>query len=259
MPERDESTDTGDLAVPLIDDAHVEEAAETREAPETDEVHEVHEEPLASDSSAGGAPADESSDEATTEIVFEADEVLVASRSLARSALLEVTPERTIGADAGHTVEAEHVLTLRFSSRVDGYVGWFWVVTIARVEDEAPTVLEISMMPGEGSLTAPDWVPWSDRLADHRASEEAADATSADADDDADDDIDEADLDEDDDDLDIDAVVADSDDDDDADDDDDDDESDDDDDDESDDSDDDDDDSESDDDESDDEDDADDR
>ncbi|PSL36569.1 Protein of unknown function (DUF3027) [Labedella gwakjiensis] len=142
-----------------------------------------------------------------------ADETLVAARGLARTALLEVTPERTVGPDAGHTVEAEHVLSLRFSSRVEGYVGWFWTVTIARVGDEAPTVLEISMMPGEGALTAPDWVPWSDRLADYRASQEAAEAAALDAEGlEDDDDIDESDLDEDDDDLDIDeAAVADDD------------------------------------------------
>ncbi len=143
-----------------------------------------------------------------------ADAVLVESRALARAALLEVTPEATIGADAGHTVEGEHVLSLRFAGRLEGYVGWFWTVTVARVDDEDPTVLEISLLPGDGALVAPDWVPWSERLAEYRASQEAAaeeGASEGDGDDDTDrddedpdDELDESDLG--DDDLDIDDV-----------------------------------------------------
>jgi hypothetical protein len=166
--------------------------------PERDDSVAPEDAALAGDTESLGA---RTSPGTTTDAAFQADEVLVAARGLARTALLEVTPERTIGPDAGHTVEDEHVLSLRFSSRVDGYVGWFWTVTIARVDDEAPTVLEISMMPGDGALTAPEWVPWSDRLADYRESQDGAgsvDATDGDGLDDEgpDDDVDEADVDE---------------------------------------------------------------
>jgi hypothetical protein len=131
--------------------------------------------------------------EDTAEASVEADPVLLASRDLARSALIETTPAHTVGEDAGHIIEAEHVLSLRFASRLEGYIGWFWTVTIARVDDAEPTVLEVSLLPGDGALVAPDWVPWSERLADYRASQEAAAALGEAADDDGEDDADEID------------------------------------------------------------------
>ncbi|WP_306894315.1 DUF3027 domain-containing protein [Agromyces albus] len=103
-----------------------------------------------------------------------ADEVLLASVDLARRALLDVTPAQTVGSVVGHLVEDEHVLTLHFAADLAGYPGWHWSVTIARVgvDDEA-TVLETELMPGESALVAPDWVPWSERLADYQAAQEA--------------------------------------------------------------------------------------
>ncbi|KQZ11545.1 hypothetical protein ASD23_00250 [Agromyces sp. Root1464] len=116
-----------------------------------------------------------------------ADEVLLSSVDLARRALLEVTAPETVGSVVGHLVEGEHVLTLLFASDLSGYPGWHWSVTLSRFDDTAePTVLETELMPGESALLAPDWVPWSERLADYRAAQEAIAAASAD--DEADDD-----------------------------------------------------------------------
>lgn len=56
-----------------------------------------------------------------------------------------------------------------FQSTLRGYVGWFWSVTIYQPEGQEPTISEVVMMPGEGALTAPKWVPWSERLADYKA------------------------------------------------------------------------------------------
>ncbi len=107
-----------------------------------------------------------------------ADDVLLAAVDVARDALLKVTPASTIGAPAGHIVEDDHVLSLLFASTLPGYPGWNWSVTLARVDDGAPQVLETEMMPGENALLAPEWVPWSDRLADYRATQEAAEVQS---------------------------------------------------------------------------------
>ena len=49
------------------------------------------------------------------------------------------------GADLGE------VVTHSFASRLPGYVGWYWAVTLAAV-------------PGEQALLAPAWVPWHERL-----------------------------------------------------------------------------------------------
>lgn len=104
---------------------------------------------------------------------------------IARAALEEITPATTIGALRDVTV-ADDVATVRFATRQGGYLGWFWTVSLAVNPGLAPSVLETELMPGEGALTAPDWVPWSDRLEDYLA-QQAADAESEDDDDDGDD------------------------------------------------------------------------
>ena len=110
--------------------------------------------------------------------------------ALAKSALIEITPEKTIG-DPIAVVEENGVSTVTFSNRMDGYPGWQWTVAIGQVEGEQPTVLETELMPGLGSLLAPDWVPWSERLADYQAAQEAAAAEGSDDDsEDSDDDDD---------------------------------------------------------------------
>ena len=64
---------------------------------------------------------------------------------------------------------------LLFERRMPGYPGWHWTVSCRRIGDEAePTVLETELMPGENALLAPDWVPWSERLADYQAAQACA-------------------------------------------------------------------------------------
>jgi hypothetical protein len=135
------------------------------------------------------------------------DAELLAAVELARAALLEITPAETIGEPAGSTVEGERVLSLLFANTMPGYPGWYWTVTLARVEDAAPTVLEAELMPGEGALLSPEWLPWSDRLAGIEADQEAERiaAESDDEDDDSDDEDDDDSDDEDDDPADEDA------------------------------------------------------
>ena len=113
---------------------------------------------------------------------------------VAKAALLEITPEATIGAPAGEITEGDGVVSVQFESLLPGYPGWKWTVSIATLEGEAPSVLETEMIPAEGALLAPDWVPWSDRLADYKAAqselEESAAADDSDSDESEDDDDD---------------------------------------------------------------------
>jgi hypothetical protein len=88
---------------------------------------------------------------------------------LARGALLEITPSTTVGQYLETVDESDGVVSVLFANRMAGYPGWRWTVSVARVEGDEPTVLEVELMPAEGSLLAPDWVPWSERLADYRA------------------------------------------------------------------------------------------
>jgi hypothetical protein len=119
---------------------------------------------------------------------------------LAREALLEVTPESTIGAPVGTVDEGDGVVSVLFANRLPGYPGWRWTVSVAKIGDDEPTVLEVELMPGDGSLVAPEWVPWSERLAEYRAAQEhesEGEGGDEDADDDESDDEDYDDSDDD--------------------------------------------------------------
>jgi len=132
-----------------------------------------------------------------------ADPALLDARDLALAALYEVTPAATVGDPADYRVEADGVVSLRFHNRMAGYPGWLWTVSLARLEDAEPTVLEIELLPDDGALLAPDWVPWAERLADYQAAQvalaELAQSEVDDEDEDLDDvdDLDAADFDQD--------------------------------------------------------------
>ncbi|MCT2224001.1 DUF3027 domain-containing protein [Microbacterium paraoxydans] len=128
----------------------------------------------------------------------DADARLIEAHDLALSALREITPAATIGPAAGFTPEDDGSVSLRFENRLPGYPGWYWTVTVARVDDEEPTVLEVELLPGDGALLAPEWVPWAERLAEYRAHQaELAEAAAAgDEDEDADGDDEDGDLDD---------------------------------------------------------------
>jgi hypothetical protein len=117
---------------------------------------------------------------------------------LARAALLEITPAATIGDYISTTDEGDGVVSLLFESAQAGYPDWRWTVSVAQVDGEEPTVLEAELMPAEGALLAPDWLPWSERLAEYKAAQEHTDASESDDEPDDEDD-DESDDDDDDD------------------------------------------------------------
>jgi hypothetical protein len=165
-----------DAAESAVDAADTPEPVDEAEAPEAREV--------------SGEP--ETPEPAPT---WDADEVLLGSVLLAQRALLEVTAPETVGSVIGHVAEGEHVLSLHFAADLSGYPGWHWSVTLARVEDGEPTVLETELMPGERALLAPEWVPWSERLAEYRAAQAASAAEAAAH---GDDEVDAGELDEDD-------------------------------------------------------------
>ena len=105
------------------------------------------------------------------------DPELVAATDLARSALLEIAKDEHIGSLLGHEADDSGAVTLFFESKLPGYPGWRWAASLAKAsEDAQPTVLEVEMLPGEGALLSPEWVPWSVRLAQYRESQAALEA-----------------------------------------------------------------------------------
>ncbi len=124
------------------------------------------------------------------------DERLLVAHDLALAALSEITPSSTVGAAVDHLVEADGVVSLRFANTMPGYPGWLWTVSVAVVPDAEPTVLEAELLPAEGALLAPEWVPWAVRLADYQAAQAASDGDADEPDegeDDSDDDLDDLD------------------------------------------------------------------
>jgi hypothetical protein len=102
-----------------------------------------------------------------------------AHKDFARSAALETAPRDGVGAFIEQIDEGESVFTYRFESKLKGYRDWRWNVVVFAPEGAEPTVSEVLLMPSETSLIAPDWVPWSERLADYRALQAELEAQAA--------------------------------------------------------------------------------
>jgi hypothetical protein len=103
------------------------------------------------------------------------DEVLAGAVEQARAAAVDLAgadvgiaeaggPEAQVGTHLGVRPEAPYVATHAFAATLPGYRGWHWAVTLMRTPDGPPTVAEVVLLPGEGALLPPDWVPWSERL-----------------------------------------------------------------------------------------------
>ncbi len=121
-------------------------------------------------------------------------------KDFARTALIEATSKSKVGNFIEVFEDGESVATYFFENNQKGYVGWRWSVTVFQANSNEPaTVSEIVLLPGPDSLVAPDWVPWSERLADYKALQlelekqaalEAEEAEDSDDDEDTDDDVD---------------------------------------------------------------------
>lgn len=91
-------------------------------------------------------------------------------RSIALAAATESAPHGAVGDFIESKIEDDGSQTFLFRSRLKGYVGWHWTVNLFEdAETAGVTVSEVLLMPGDEALIAPDWVPWSERLADYKA------------------------------------------------------------------------------------------
>lgn len=95
-----------------------------------------------------------------TEVPYEASMI-----DIARSALAAEVASADIGEYVDAVPEGDRVVTHLFESRLAGYRGWRWAVTLSRVTDgDEATTDEIVLLPGPTALLAPEWVPWRDRI-----------------------------------------------------------------------------------------------
>jgi DUF3027 family protein len=94
-----------------------------------------------------------------------ADQACLDAVDLARDAALETAGVVGVGEHLGAVTEGDRVLTHVFASTHPGYAGWHWSVTVARASRaKVVTVDEVVLLPGDGSLLAPRWVPWAERV-----------------------------------------------------------------------------------------------
>jgi len=121
--------------------------------------------------------------------------------AIARAAALDYAENPSVGALVDTIDEGEGTTTYIFASSLKGYLGWRWAVTLFEADANHPTLSEVMLLPGEDSLVAPAWVPWSERLADWKALQaeleaqaaaEAAELEAASGDDGSDDDSDDS-------------------------------------------------------------------
>ncbi|WP_018636575.1 DUF3027 domain-containing protein [Parafrankia elaeagni] len=94
------------------------------------------------------------------------DAVCAAAVDLARAAAEEEAGDPAeVGEHLGVEAEADRLVLHRFACLSPAYVGWTWTVAVARAPRlRKVTVNDVVLMPGEGAVLAPAWVPWSERL-----------------------------------------------------------------------------------------------
>ena len=94
------------------------------------------------------------------------DATLRAAVELAREAAAAIAEDGTVGEHLGMEMVDERLATHYFACTATSYPGWRWAITLARVpRGKVATVCETNLVPGEGALLSPEWVPYAERLA----------------------------------------------------------------------------------------------
>lgn len=100
-----------------------------------------------------------------------ADSVVLGAVALARAAALDEATEpgtpgtARVGEHLGAVMDAERVALHRFTCTDPGYAGWVWTVQLSRVpRAKVATIDDVLLLPGDGSLLAPAWVPYDERI-----------------------------------------------------------------------------------------------
>ena len=86
---------------------------------------------------------------------------------LARAAIIDGlhTASQVGGFVSVEFADEDRVATYLFDAKLSGYKGWRWCVTVAKVDGVSqPTICDVVLLPGPDALTAPDWIPYRDRI-----------------------------------------------------------------------------------------------
>ena len=94
------------------------------------------------------------------------DPTLKGALDLAREAAESIAEAGTVGGHLGMEMVQDRVATHYFECTAKAYPGWRWAITVARVpRSKVVTVSETNLVPGDGALLSPEWLPYADRLA----------------------------------------------------------------------------------------------
>lgn len=103
------------------------------------------------------------------------DAFLAADVATARAAISSIAGDAEIGEHVGARSEGVRCVTHLFESKKQGYGGWVWFASLARVSrGKESTVNEVGMLPTDDSVLAPPWVPWAERVRPEDQEAEAA-------------------------------------------------------------------------------------
>lgn len=93
------------------------------------------------------------------------DAICAAAIDLARDAATETAGLIGVGDYLGCRAEGDRVVSHRFGCPHPGYAGWYWSVTVARAaRAKHATVDEVTLLPADAALLAPEWTPWKERV-----------------------------------------------------------------------------------------------
>lgn len=94
------------------------------------------------------------------------DPTLAGAVDLARAALAGIAEDGSVGEHLGMDMVEDRLGTHYFACTSAGYPGWQWAVSVTRLpRAKTATICETNLVPGEGALLSPPWVPYADRLA----------------------------------------------------------------------------------------------
>ena len=94
------------------------------------------------------------------------DATLLAAIDQAREAAASIAEPGAVGEHLGAAMDHERIATHYFACTATAYPGWRWAITVARVpRGKKATVCETNLVPGQGALLSPEWLPYDQRLA----------------------------------------------------------------------------------------------
>jgi len=89
---------------------------------------------------------------------------LVDAIDAARDAIVAVAGDH-VGEHLQAVAEGECSVTHYFVADQPGYTGWNWCAVLAcSPDDDHITISEVALLPGVDALTAPQWIPWAERI-----------------------------------------------------------------------------------------------